>query len=496
MHISYNLHSLTNCMNDGLQNIARVSLHNHLNNIINLVHSPFIEKCYEKSLEITDLNGITVVQKVLECLAIHRSITEKQIEEFLNSKQKLIEEKLAGKIFKYPDFIQNQMEFHYDITPANIKRVIDRYTLSESHIQDELKQSDDAFDYDSVVKKYLEFLSRLVIIRTDCADGPRYELSLLGVILILAVVTHPHQKMFYKNNGLEKNNKDLVEFYSMVSQNYADKLPLIFGKWALLTRTRAYAYEWFLPVLYQNIEDEFARAIRPGSVTVTLGGVKEYRETMQEMAFHTTARLFDLYRGLSSALGHSDQNENSEIPLIRQKAGKLALTQKQKAGLLALKQKQKAGLLALEQKQKELGALLKYADLGMFINELKGNNKNSTHLELAYNSELSIIEKALASEITFLFYINLVRNRFLDYTDEGRHFLGDERDTGYKDTGEIHIARPIDFLTTILKSDIELKNTFQRWMADIMYFRRQATEHMEKFERTVKKWKIRSAGTV
>jgi hypothetical protein len=361
---------------------------------------------------------------------------------------------------------------------------------------DELKQSDDAFEYDSVVKKYLEFLSRLVIVRTDCADGPRYELSLLGVILILAVVTHPHQKMFYKNNELEKNNQDLVEFYSMVSQNYADKLPLIFGKWALLTRTRAYAYEWFLPVLYQNIQDEFARAIRPGSVTVTLGGVKEYRETMQEMAFHTTARLFDLYRGLSSTLGHSDQNENSEIPLIRQKAGKLALTQKQKAGLLALEQKQKAGLLALEQKQKELGALLKYADLGMFINELKGNTRNSTHLELAYNSELSIIEKALASEITFLFYINLVRNRFLDYTDEGRHFLGDERDAGYKDTGEIHIARPIDFLTTILKSDIELKNTFQRWMADIMYFRRQATEHMEKFDSTVKKWKIRAAGTV
>ena len=178
----------------------------HLKNIINLVHSPFIEKCYENSLEISDLNGITIVQKVLECLAIHRSITEKQIEEFLNFKQKQIEEKLTGKTFEYPDFIQDQIEFHYAITPANIKRVIDRYTLSESHIRDGLKQSDDTFDYDSVVKKYLEFLSRLVIVKTDGADGPRYELSLLGVILILAIVTHPHQKMFYKNNELEKNS--------------------------------------------------------------------------------------------------------------------------------------------------------------------------------------------------------------------------------------------------------------------------------------------------
>jgi hypothetical protein len=308
-------------------------------------------------------------------------------------------------------------------------------------------------------------------------------------MLTLSIVTHPQQKIFYKDNGLEKNNLDLVEFYSRVSQNYADKLPLIFGKWALLTRTMAYAYEWFLPALFQNMEDEFARVIRPGLATVTHGGVKEYQETMQDMAFHTTARLFDHYRGLSSVLSNSDQNENPEIPLIRRKAG-LAATQKEKADLSALKQKQKAGLLVLEQKQNELAALLKYADLRMFIDELKDNNKNSTHLELAYNSELSIIEKALASEITFLFYINLARNRFLDYTDEGRHFLGDERDTDYRnrfsvddetgETVEVRIPRPIDYLRTILKSDIEIKNMFQRWMADIMSYRRQATEHMEK----------------
>ena len=103
----------------------------------------------------------------------------------------------------------------------------------------------------------------------------------------------------------------------------------------LLQELGHYTYEWFLPVLYQNIEDEFARAIRPGSVPVTLGGVKEYRETMQEMAFHTTARLFDLYRGLSSVLSHTDQNDFSEIPLIRQKADKLDVTQKQKVSLLA-----------------------------------------------------------------------------------------------------------------------------------------------------------------
>jgi DNA-binding PadR family transcriptional regulator len=100
----------------------------HLKNIINVVHSPFIGNCYEKSLEISDLNGITIIQKVLECLAIHRHITEKQIEEFLNLKQKN-EEKPGRKTFRYPDFYQDQIEFHYAITPDNIRRVIDKYTI-------------------------------------------------------------------------------------------------------------------------------------------------------------------------------------------------------------------------------------------------------------------------------------------------------------------------------------------------------------------------------
>jgi DNA-binding MarR family transcriptional regulator len=435
---------------------------NHLKNIIEIIHSPFLEKCYGESLKLNDLNGITVVQKVLECLAVHRSLTEKQIEEFLNSKQKQIEEKVAGKIFKYPHFIQDQIEFHYAITPVNIRRVIDRYTFSKGY-KDEFE--DDG--YETVIKKYLEFLSRLVIVKIDCDDGSKYELSLFGIMLILGIITHSHQKMFYKSDGVEKNDNDLVEFYSMVCRNYADKLPLVFGKWDLLTKTWDYAYRWFLPVLYQNIEDNYSRAMRSGSVTVTLGGVKEYQETMQELSFHTTARLFELYEVLSSVSGHP----------------------------------------VLKRKRRELAALLKYADLSKFVKMLKDKNltQDNQHLELVFNSELSIIEKALASEITFLFYINLAREKFLDYIDEGRHFLGDKRDTDYLDyqdtdynyqgdleTIKIHKQRPIDFLRLILKSDRELSDTFLRWMADIMDYRRRSGQHMEKFEATVKKWKNQS----
>jgi DNA-binding MarR family transcriptional regulator len=104
-----------------------------LKRISSLVRSPFFEECYEESLEKYDPNGITVVQKVLECLAIHRSITEKQIYEYLKLKHEETKEKLAGKIFRYPDFVREQIEHDYDVTNENISRVIDRYSHVERY---------------------------------------------------------------------------------------------------------------------------------------------------------------------------------------------------------------------------------------------------------------------------------------------------------------------------------------------------------------------------
>jgi hypothetical protein len=86
----------------------------------------------------------------------------------------------------------------------------------------------------------------------------------------------------------------------------------------------------------------------------------------------------------------------------------------------------------------------------------------------------------------------LARDRFLDYTDEGRNFLGDERDTDYKDTAEYHILKPVDFLKMILKSDKELKNIFLNWIADIKNYHQKSGAQIEEFERTIEKLKLRS----
>ncbi len=418
------------------------------------------------------MNGVTIVQKVLECLAIHRSINKTQIIEYLNSKRKEIEGKLIGRTFKYPEFVEERIANDYAITEKNVSNVINQYSLSEKYIQDE---SEDV-DYSKIMKSYLDFLSHLVIIKLDNTDGPRYELSLIGVMLVLAIITHPHQRIFFVekiDNRSDKTTEDLELFYGKVSRNYADKLPLIFGKWALLTKKSQYAYQWFLHVLYQNIEDEFARAILSGPVPITLGGIKEYQESMQGIAFYTTTKLFEIYQGLLSALEDDDQNADSEIPLIHDH-----------------EDDQNAALLALLEKKKELGAFLKYADLRKFVSSLQDKKifeQANQYLDVIYSSELPTIEKALANEVTFSFYINLARNRFIDYTDEGRYFLGEERDTDYRDTTDYHILRPDDFLRMILRSDKELKDMFLGWIADIADYQQRITERTKGFHESIRK---------
>ena len=91
-------------------------------------------------------------------------------------------------------------------------------------------------------------------------------------------------------------------------------------------------------------------------------------------------------------------------------------------------------------------------DLGRFIDELKDNNKNITQAD--QDVEISIIEKVLASEITFLFYINLTRNEFSTTQIKVDIFSAMKEIQVIQRYSKIYTSRPSDYLRTILKTDI------------------------------------------
>jgi hypothetical protein len=134
----------------------------------------------------------------------------------------------------------------------------------------------------------------------------------------------------------------------------------------------------------------------------------------------------------------------------------------------------------LIEKERELSAFLKYADLANYLISLE-DKKTDRGLNSLHNSDLLVIEKAMANEIAFSFYINLSRNELLNYTDEGRNFLLN-RDTAYAE------PKPADFLEIILKSDREINDKFLEWLEDILNYQKQSTGHTEKLYKNIQKW--------
>ena len=135
-------------------------------------------------------------------------------------------------------------------------------------------------------------------------------------MLILAIVSHPQQKMLHVekiDRGFVTTENDLTSFYKIVSKNYADKLPLIFGKWPIITSIWPHAYKGFLPVLYQNTIDEFTRFVRLGTVSITLGGVKEYIDSMEGIAFHIASKLIEIYQSIRSVRKKYDHTAISDL---------------------------------------------------------------------------------------------------------------------------------------------------------------------------------------
>lgn len=214
-----------------------------------------------------------------------------------------------------------------------------------------------------------------------------------------------------------------------------------------------------------------------GSTPITLGGTKEYQDVMNGITFCTIIQLFEIHHGLSSILSmisNDNQNYDSEIPLMN-------IDSKSDISI------------ALHKKEKELISFLRYADLGRFIDRLEAmkviKQQVDQRRESIYNTELRIIEDVLTNEITFSFYVNLIKSEYIDYIDEDKYFLGDERDTEYKDTTEYQVIRPADFLRIILKSDREIKETFLGWISDIIKYQQQVEEHANEFYDNIKKWK-------
>jgi hypothetical protein len=84
------------------------------------------------------------------------------------------------------------------------------------------------------------FIEHLIVVRKEENGATKYELSLIGVLVVLAIITFlgwlPKQDRY--NPLLPNPLYRSPGHYDIIASNYKEKLPLVFEHWDLLGQWR------------------------------------------------------------------------------------------------------------------------------------------------------------------------------------------------------------------------------------------------------------------
>src|SRR5215831_10615427 len=200
--------------------------------------------------------------KVLECLLLNRRVTIKELIELTRLKEEAVRE------------------------------IIDEHSMTQTRYSQYID------DYESDYRSYnrsegitIDLLNHLLIVAVKNKNvkeknNEKYELSLLGVLLVLAIIS------------LERRNEDTINFnhyksdcYDIAASNYREKLPLIFEKWGLLKkilRHRLYVYTSIFDYLFLDKAEIL-------SLSVSLGGNKEIYDNIKTATMNAINKFSIVY---------------------------------------------------------------------------------------------------------------------------------------------------------------------------------------------------------
>ncbi len=359
-----------------------------------------------KEKSFTAEEGAPLSQKIIEYLSLHPMSTKKEIANGIDSPMQ-------------------------DIISFLEESCLDSYNSMEL-----LRTSSDP---DAILERYSELLDHSLIVSSSPAHNQesRYELSLFGIMLILAVVRTEHDFRFFNKEKKMTNfySIDLECFFEKLAENYGQKLPLIFGKWNELKENLVINSE--LPFLFDPIFFKEERSTY-FSLPITEGGNKEIYDSIKSISTNTSRKLLEIYKtGMQVLATLNDQERPASV--IQSTLDKIEIR-------------------------------LGYANIK---SSLKRLSKRPTSTDQILHDYLDTIEAMFAKEITFIFYLALLRNASSDYqwTPERELFLPSTHET-YFVTGK-------DMLMQFLKHDYDIKSLVCKWVKDATDYLELVDKHMQ-----------------
>ena len=254
--------------------IGHSGIHNYF--FQSLFFNRLINKWFEENCT-SNINEVSLSQKILECIAMNRAVTLQELVKKIGTSEE------------------------------SIKEVLNRYTMkldypAAYHVTNEKMRGEYSAIYKYNNDKYRDFLSHMLIISKNTNQDIRYELSLFGIMLTIAIIRYHHigidnVLLHNPNNrtaslGLFYEDISLKEYYDRIVSNYQeDKLPLIFGKWEILKKELGSMF------LYDNFDFFFYKKAFSVNMdtTIWLGGNKEFYDNIQRLAYKVAELLNVIY---------------------------------------------------------------------------------------------------------------------------------------------------------------------------------------------------------
>jgi hypothetical protein len=339
--------------------------------------------------------------KVLECLLLNRGIT-------------------ASRIVKLTK-----------LTEQDVRKVIEDHSMTQSIYSQYIDDYETIYRSSRSVDKTLSLLNHLLIVPMRAKnENEKYELSLLGILLTLALISLRRKE----------ESHSYVNYYKITASSYHEKLPLIFGKWELLDKILDFsAY----PSILDYLLGDYISKSEILSLSVSLGGNKEIYDNIRSSTLNTMNKYFTIYDGGINALQSVDYPDKFRDTLYFR--------------------------LILE-KINEIEMSLKYSDLVSFGEYMK-NKKKSESNSFNFEDDLHFIENALADEFTFLFYVGQIRENNYKASDYPltTNFI--------RSNPSVHCPR--DFLYRIVASDVQILTKLNEWIAESKTYQQQALAKMD-----------------
>lgn len=304
--------------------------------------------------------------------------------------------------------------------------------------------------------QFADFLQHCLVFSSKKEGQSYYELSLFGILLLLKISRNKSTISSFMTN----RDSDWEESFERIASVFCkEKLPLIFGKWPVLTK---YLGLWRFYNFDVIISDDDKRKSSPFST----GGNRELSESTYSMYvanYWVCKNIINV--GVEMLLDEFDKNySGSETEF---KGGETE--QNSIKGLYTL-----ADYLSFRENYLDIET-----KVGGIFNELKKPNNKTHETRYSWGTDrlfpVKLLEKSLEDEITVDYYINLMKPFYLPdpFGKLIPAIVEDNIRIEKENPGkELAPYSPIDYFRLLLEKDYDIRQF-------IMVFRKDSSSYFE-----------------